>query len=181
MRTRTSPLTRWIPMGDAPVTEDAEGHRRFLTLALPQQVEFEEFIGQDDQCHVSGRLELDLAALRYELVQLKVSAPSIGPELLRGVQVQALMETVLVSAVRRHAQVFQQDDDGVTTKELADQLTDEETVVAMWHLARATRSNPNPLIREQLRLPSDQAAARRVAALRKAGVLPAAEKKGQRY
>lgn len=147
--------------------------RRTLTLGLPEAIDFVDTI--DGVGEVTGRLEL--VNYRYELVRLEVRAASIGPDELRRVPVRALM----VAAARRHAQPVQVTDHRIATKDLSDELTDEEVVVALWHLARACRTNPNPLIRQQLRLSSDQAAARRVATLRAKNVLPPAEKKGQRY
>lgn len=170
MRTEVTPLTvhKLMPASGA---RDENG--RAITLGLPDAIDFAEVV--DGVGAVTGRLEL--VEHRYELVHLEVRASSIGPDELRRIPVRALM----VAAARRHAQVATVSERGMSTKDLSDELTDDEVVVALWHLARACRTNPNPLIRQQLRLSSDQAAARRVAALRVKNVLPPAEKKGQRY
>lgn len=175
MKTQVEPLVRHTPL-PAPTVDTEEG-RRQVTLALAEKVRFyERFeLGPADFVMVLGNLEV--VEDRYELVHLAIEGASIGPETLRMIPVRSL----IVAAARRHANVIVMDKGDIVWKDLADELTDEETVVALWHLARACRTNPNPMIRQQLRLSSDQAAARRVAALRKAGVLPPAEKKGQRY
>jgi len=173
MRTDVPPLTAYR-LTPAPLSSAPDGSVRTLTLGLPDRIDFSEML--DDVGMVSGQLRL--VEHRYELVRLEVTADSIGPDQLRNVPVRRLM----VAAARRHAQPVTVDDSGrMTTKDLADELTADEKVVTLWHIARACRTNPNPLIRAELGLTSDQAAARRVARLRKDGVLPAAEKQGQRY
>lgn len=180
MNTYVDPLAHFADL-PAPVMRGPDGATRSLTIRVPQAIRFQDTL--EGGATVSG--ELRMYEHRYELVRLEIQLddllqqlrPGIGPDDLRRVAIRRLIVTV----ARRHAQVVETVNGGRATKDLADALTDDEATVALWHIARACRDNPNPLIRDQLRLPSDQAAARRVAKLRKAGLLPPADKQGQRY
>lgn len=172
MQTNVSALTPRTLM-PAPSTVTADGKRRTITVGLPATIEFSDTTEAGD---VTGELRLS-GRHRYELVRFELRADSIGPDELRSIPVRELM----VKAARRHAEGVI-----VTGSRMAvlpfnpQELSTDELVAGLWQLAQACRDNPNRLIAQELDI-SAGAAAQRVSRLRRAGLIPPAEKRGGRY
>jgi hypothetical protein len=173
MQTHVSALTPKSLM-PAPATQGPNGELRTFTVGVPVTIEFTDTV---EGVAVAGELHL-APNFRYELVRLELQADSIGPDDLRGVPVRRL----IVQAARRHAEgVIVESGGRMTTKAFnRHELTDDELVAGLWWLAQACRDNPNPLIATELGI-TVAAATQRVSRLRRAGIIPPAEKRGGRY